>query len=38
MKEHAVFVPKDAFSQSEGFWVVFQDADTGEYIQVSKNS
>ena len=38
MKEHAVFVPKDAFSQSEGFWVVFQDADTGEYIQVSKNT
>ena len=34
MKEHAVFVPKDAFSQSEGFWVVFQDADTGEVVGV----
>lgn len=33
MKEHAVFVPKDAFSETEGFWVVFQDADTGEYVE-----
>ena len=35
MKEHAVFVPKDAFSEDVGFWVVFQDADTGEYVSVS---
>ena len=33
MKEHAVFVPKDAFTEEEGFWVVFQDADTGEYVE-----
>lgn len=34
MKEHAVFVPATPFSDEKGFYVVFQDADTGEYIAV----
>ena len=33
MGEHAVFVPKSHFDDSDGFWVVFQDADTGEYVR-----
>ena len=35
MGEKAAFVPQSAFSEEEGFWVVFQDADTGEYVTVS---
>ncbi len=34
MGERAVFVPAAPYSE-EGFWVVFQDADTGETVQVS---
>ncbi len=33
MKERAVFVPVSQFSDGEGLWVVFQDADTGEYVR-----
>ena len=29
-----IFVPYTPFSESEGAFVVFQDADTGEYVQV----
>lgn len=32
MGGHAVFVPQSHFTEREGFWVVFQDADTGEYV------
>lgn len=35
MKEKGVAVPKDAFSEEGGFYVVFQDADTGDYVKVS---
>ena len=34
MGERAVFVPAAPFSDERGFWVVFQDADTGEYVTV----
>lgn len=34
VKERGVFVPKTQFSDEEGFYVVFQDADTGEYVRV----
>lgn len=37
MGGHAVFVPQTHFSQKEGFWVVFQDADTGEYGKVGES-
>lgn len=37
MKEHAVFVPATPFSDETGFYVVFQDADTGEYVHVSQS-
>lgn len=37
VKENAVFVPKSAFSEEEGFWVVFQDADTGAYVNVDNS-
>ena len=36
MGEHAVFVPKTHFSDDAGYWVVFQDADTGEYVRVGE--
>ncbi len=36
MKEDAVFVPSTPFSEEAGFWVVFQDADTGGYVKVGK--
>lgn len=38
MKEKAVFVPRDAFTEEEGFWIVFQDADTGEYVKMKEDS
>ena len=34
IKERGVFVPRTQFSDKEGFYVVFQDADTGEYVRV----
>ena len=34
VKERGVFVPKTQCSDEEGFYVVFQDADTGEYVRV----
>lgn len=34
VKDRGVFVPKTQFSDEEGFYVVFQDADTGEYVRV----
>lgn len=37
MKESCAFVPASPFSEDEGFYVVFQDADTGEYIKVSES-
>ena len=35
MKEHCCFVPSTPFSDMVGFYVVFQSADTGEYVTVS---
>ena len=35
MKARGVFVPATCFSDDEGYYVVFQDADTGEYVRVS---
>lgn len=35
MKDHAVFVPESPFTEERGFFVVFQDADTGEYVHIS---
>ena len=35
MKEHCTFVPESPFSEDKGFYVVFQDADTGAYVDVS---
>ena len=35
MKEHCTFVPESPFSQDKGFYIVFQDADTGAYVNVS---
>ncbi len=32
--ENATFVPATPFSDEKGFWVVFQDADTGAYVKV----
>lgn len=34
MKTHGVFVPENYLSDEKGFYVVFQDADTGEYVRV----
>lgn len=34
MKEHAVYVPLSCFDGAQGVYIVFQDADTGEYIKV----
>lgn len=36
MGDKAVFVPTTPYSESEGFWVIFQDADTGEYVTVGE--
>lgn len=33
MKEKYVFVPKTPFTEDEGYYVVFQDADTGEVVK-----
>ena len=37
MKENCVFVPETPFSDEKGFYVVFQDADTGEYVKVEES-
>ncbi len=34
LREKSVFVPSTPFSDETGFWVVFQDADTGAYVRV----
>lgn len=31
------YVPATPYSDAPGFWVVFQDADTGEYVKVGEN-
>lgn len=36
MKEHCVFVPESPFSKEKGFYIVFQDADTGAYVTVTE--
>lgn len=36
MKENCAFVPASPFTDSEGFYVVFQDADTGAYVKVAE--
>ena len=33
MKGLGIFVPRTHFSDGEGFYVVFQDADTGETVK-----
>ena len=35
MKENCTFVPESPFTQEKGFYIVFQDADTGAYVHVS---
>ena len=37
LKEHSVFVPASPFSDETGFYVVFQDADTGAYVKVENS-
>ena len=37
MREHASFVPASHFTEEEGFWVVFQSADSGEYVSVKES-
>lgn len=34
LKDRSVFVPASPFSDETGFYVVFQDADTGAYVKV----
>lgn len=34
MRGNGVFVPSSEFGDDEGFYVVFQDADTGEYVKI----
>ena len=36
MQGQAVFVPRDSFSEEEGYYVVFQSADTGELVTISE--
>lgn len=33
MKDKCVFVPESCFTEEKGFFVVFQDAETGEYVK-----
>ena len=35
MRGNGVFVPLSEFNDDEGFYVVFQDAETGEYVKIS---
>ena len=35
LSDKAVFVPLSPFTEEEGYWIVFQDADTGEYVTTS---
>lgn len=37
MKEHCTFVPESPFNDEKGFYVVFQDADTGAYVTVGQS-
>ena len=37
MKEHCTFVPASPFTEEEGFYIVFQDADTGAYVKVGES-
>lgn len=37
VKEKCVFVPVNHFTETEGYHVVFQDAETGEYVRVENS-
>ena len=37
MKETCVFVPANPFTETEGYYVVFQDADTGEIVKTAQS-
>lgn len=37
LKENCVFVPSSPFSDEAGFYIVFQDADTGAYVRPSSS-
>ena len=37
MKDHCTFVPESPFTDKEGFYIVFQDADSGAYVTVSES-
>ncbi len=37
LKDNSVFVPSSPFTDGQGFYVVFQDADTGAYVKVEKD-
>lgn len=34
--ERAVFVPADCYSDKKGYYIVFQDAETGEYVKADE--
>lgn len=36
-KEASVFVPVGPYSEDDGYFVVFQDADTGDYVKVEQS-
>lgn len=36
-KQASLFVPSGPFSEEEGYFVVFQDADTGDYVTVEQS-
>lgn len=36
-KEASVFVPVGPYSEDDGYFVVFQDADTGDYVKVARS-
>ena len=35
MKENCVFVPESPFTEERGFYIVFQDADSGAYVKTA---
>lgn len=37
VKEYSLFVPDSPYSEEEGYFVVFQDADSGEYVKIEES-
>lgn len=37
VEQYSIFVPESPFTETEGYYIVFQDADSGEYVRMEQS-